>query len=167
MEKMFWAYLVVLVVLLSGFLYYRRKCASMIREYRRMKISLNDHQTAVAFIYQELIPGTVLNQARLIQEQRHLLKYMLDNLTFAFQNPDVVDLISSSYANAKLLLAHHIECCHKQGVNEEYMQRLYHKAGGDYIDDDSVIIDLYKNLNRPLPVKLFFFNRMTMRKEKR
>ncbi|WP_243211157.1 hypothetical protein JQ760_028040 (plasmid) [Klebsiella pneumoniae] len=167
MEKMFWAYLAVVVVLLSGFLYYRRKCVSMIREYRRMKGSLNDHQKAVAFIYQDLIPGTVLNQARLIQEQRHLLKHMLNNLAFASENPDVVDLISSSYANAKLLLAHHIECCHKQGVNEEYMQGLYHKAGGDHIDDDTDILTLYRILDRPLPVNLFFFNKMTMRKEKR
>ncbi|WP_435322408.1 hypothetical protein [Klebsiella sp. HN106] len=166
MEKMFWVYLAVVVVLLSGFLHYRRKCTSMMREYRRMKVSLIDHQKAVAFIYQDLIPNTVLNQARLIQEQRHLLKHMQGDLCFASANPDVVDLISCSYANAKLLLATYMESCHKEGVNEEYMQGLYHKAG-HYVDDDTDIIALYRTLKRPMPVNLFFFNKMTMKKEKR
>lgn len=132
-----------------------------------MKGSLNENQKAVAFIYQDLIPNTILNQARLIQEQRQLLKYMQNNLGFACVNPDAVDLIACSYANAKLLLATYMESCNKQGANEEYMQGLYHKAGGDYVDDDTDILLLYRNLNRPLPVNLFFFNKMTMKKEKR
>lgn len=167
MEKLFFIYIAVMVAMLTGFLYYKKKCSSMIHEYRRMKFCVTDNQKTLAFMFQDLIPNTVFNQGETIQQQRILLQHMHQNLDFALANPNTVDLIACSYANAKLLLATCLESCHQHGLNEVYMQRLYDGAGGYSIDDDSDILALYELLNRKRPVELFFFNRMTMKKEKR
>lgn len=167
MEKMFWVYLIALVCLLTGFLHYRRKCAGMIREYRAMKTNAAQHQTIVSSFYQRLIPDTLLSQSRIIQDIRAYFQMMISDIEYAARRPEMIDLVASNYATAKIVVATLMETSYMHGASEQYLHDVRYRAGGEQIDDDTDIITLYRLLNRPLPVNLYFFNTRTRKKEKR
>ena len=138
----------------------------MIREYRQMKAAMKENNNSVSYVYGTLVPDTVSNLAHIVRDQRTQMLKMCDNIKFALDNPDAIDLMALSYGNARFMLATYMETCHQQGVNASYMQGLYEKAGHDF-DDDNAIYKLYNLLNRPYPVNLYYFNKVRMVKEKR
>lgn len=138
----------------------------MIREYRQMKAAMKENNNSVTYVYENLVPFTVLNLAQNVHYQREQIVRMLNNINYALENPEIIDLIALSYGNARYMLAVYMETCHQQGVNSNYMQGLYNKAGKDF-EDDEAIYKLFNLLNRQIPVKLYYFNKVRMVKEKR
>jgi hypothetical protein len=171
MDKIFLSYWIFTGILLIGFLYYMRICISMSRRNRitetYLRQSLYEKESEILYIDDHVIPRTLLSHRRIIQDQCYLIKTMLSDLSFAKNNPEAVDNIATSYANAKAYMAWLLETCHQKHVDQSYLNKLHQQAGDDLQDCDKELVQLYEVLGREMFVALFYFDRETKKKVKR
>lgn len=136
----------------------------MISEYKRMKSLNNEYLKVNSAIFGSVIPGVVDLQQIIVKRQRAILAFYNMNPDLAVKHQSIIDDACGSYCEAKLLIAQMMEVSVAFNSSESYLNDLQNRSG-QQLDDDTVLVSLYRKLGRAVPYRVFSYNRLIKKKE--